>query len=99
MEFESDEAAKAFYVVYAGRLGFATRIRRSCRSTRDDSFILRRFVCTKEGYYNDLCRDATKFAREGATSVEMYHFAKDTLQKAFAQIVAAKNGVSGRWAV
>ncbi|KAK1284830.1 Protein FAR1-RELATED SEQUENCE 5 [Acorus calamus] len=50
MEFESDEAAKAFYMVYAGRLGFATRIRRSCRLTRDDSFILRRFVCTKEGY-------------------------------------------------
>ncbi|XP_015697611.1 protein FAR1-RELATED SEQUENCE 9-like [Oryza brachyantha] len=36
---------------------------------------------------NDLCRDAMRFAEEGATSVEIYKTAKEALQKAFAEIL------------
>ncbi|KAJ6825855.1 protein FAR1-RELATED SEQUENCE 5-like [Iris pallida] len=50
MEFPSHEAAQTFYYAYASRVGFDVRIRLSRRSTRDESFVMRRFVCTKEGY-------------------------------------------------
>lgn len=36
---------------------------------------------------NDLCRDAIRFAEEGATSAEIYKTAKEALQKAFAEIL------------
>ncbi|KAG6490955.1 hypothetical protein ZIOFF_052287 [Zingiber officinale] len=41
---------------------------------------------------NDLCRDAIKFAEAGATSAVIYKVAKGALQKAFAEIFAAKKG-------
>ncbi|XP_020586089.1 protein FAR1-RELATED SEQUENCE 5-like [Phalaenopsis equestris] len=50
MEFSSHETAQMFYYAYAARTGFDVRIRLSRRSTRDESFVMRRFVCTKEGY-------------------------------------------------
>lgn len=50
MEFPSHEAAQTFYYAYATRVGFDVRIRLSRRSTRDESFVMRRFVCTKEGF-------------------------------------------------
>nr|CAD1832816.1 unnamed protein product [Ananas comosus var. bracteatus] len=50
MEFPSHEAAQTFYYAYASRTGFDVRIRLSRRSTRDESFVMRRFVCTKEGF-------------------------------------------------
>ncbi|WOL02612.1 protein FAR1-RELATED SEQUENCE 5-like [Canna indica] len=50
MEFSSHEAAQTFYYAYASRVGFDVRIRLSRRSTRDESFVMRRFVCTKEGF-------------------------------------------------
>ncbi|XP_052196787.1 protein FAR1-RELATED SEQUENCE 5-like [Diospyros lotus] len=50
MEFESEEAAKAFYNSYARRVGFSTRISMSRRSRRDGAIIQRSFVCAKEGY-------------------------------------------------
>ncbi|XP_074564927.1 protein FAR1-RELATED SEQUENCE 5-like [Curcuma longa] len=50
MEFPSHEAAQTFYYAYASRIGFDVRIRLSRRSTRDESFVMRRFVCTKEGF-------------------------------------------------
>lgn len=50
MEFSSHEAAQMFYYAYAARIGFDVRIRLSRRSTRDESFVMRRFVCTKEGF-------------------------------------------------
>lgn len=50
MEFSSHEAAQMFYYAYASRVGFDVRIRLSRRSTRDESFVMRRFVCTKEGF-------------------------------------------------
>ncbi|CAA7406447.1 unnamed protein product [Spirodela intermedia] len=50
MEFPTHEDAQTFYYAYASRVGFDVRIRLSRRSTRDESFVMRRFVCTKEGF-------------------------------------------------
>ncbi|XP_044490195.1 protein FAR1-RELATED SEQUENCE 5 isoform X1 [Mangifera indica] len=52
MEFESEEAAKAFYNSYARRVGFSTRVSSSRRSRRDGAIIQRQFVCAKEGFRN-----------------------------------------------
>ncbi|KAK1304931.1 hypothetical protein QJS10_CPB11g00012 [Acorus calamus] len=76
MEFDSVESAKAFYYAYASQMGFSARKNRSRRSRRDESIIMRRFVCTRE---------------EGAASVEIYKVAKQALQKAFAEVSAAKS--------
>lgn len=43
---------------------------------------------------NDLCRDAIRFAEEGATSPMIYKVAKGALQKAFSEVFAAKKGSS-----
>lgn len=53
MEFESEEAAKAFYNSYARRVGFSTRVSMSRRSRRDGAIIQRSFVCAKEGFRID----------------------------------------------
>ena len=50
LEFDSEEAARAFYYAYAKDLGFTVRISK-CRRSRDGSIICRRFVCSKEGFY------------------------------------------------
>ncbi|KAM0873841.1 hypothetical protein ACQ4PT_037811 [Festuca glaucescens] len=50
MEFESGEAAKTFYIAYAGRVGFSVRIARSRKSKGSESIIMLRFVCSKEGF-------------------------------------------------
>ncbi|KAL5218912.1 hypothetical protein ABZP36_019596 [Zizania latifolia] len=50
MEFESEEAAKLFYMNYARFNGFRARISRYCRSRRDNSIISRQIVCSKEGF-------------------------------------------------
>lgn len=50
MEFESEEAVKAFYNSYARRVGFSTRVSMSRRSRRDGAIIQRSFVCAKEGF-------------------------------------------------
>ncbi|XP_059297162.1 protein FAR1-RELATED SEQUENCE 5-like [Lycium ferocissimum] len=50
MEFESEEAAKAFYNSYARRVGFSTRVSMSRRTRRDGAIIQRSFVCAKEGF-------------------------------------------------
>ncbi|XP_043713489.1 protein FAR1-RELATED SEQUENCE 5-like [Telopea speciosissima] len=53
MEFESEEAAKAFYNSYARRVGFSTRVSMSRRSRRDGAIIQRSFVCAKEGFRSE----------------------------------------------
>lgn len=53
MEFESEEAAKAFYNSYARRVGFSTRVSVSRRSRRDGAIIQKSFVCAKEGFRID----------------------------------------------
>ncbi|XP_048571697.1 uncharacterized protein LOC125552248 isoform X2 [Triticum urartu] len=50
MEFDSEEAAKLFYINYARLNGFRARISRYCRSRRDNSIISRQIVCSKEGF-------------------------------------------------
>lgn len=50
MDFESEEAAKAFYNSYARRVGFSTRVSMSRRSRRDGAIIQRSFVCAKQGF-------------------------------------------------
>ncbi|KAJ6805579.1 protein FAR1-RELATED SEQUENCE 5-like [Iris pallida] len=52
MEFDSDEAAKEFYVAYGNRVGFGVRMNKSRRSRKDDTVIMRRFVCTREGFHS-----------------------------------------------
>ncbi|XP_065617349.1 protein FAR1-RELATED SEQUENCE 5 isoform X3 [Quercus suber] len=49
-EFESEEAAHAFYSAYSMRVGFITRINYLSRSKLDGSVIGRTIVCNKEGY-------------------------------------------------
>lgn len=51
MEFESEEAAKLFYLAHSRRVGFNMRVSTYYRSKRDKSIISRLFVCSKEGYY------------------------------------------------
>ncbi|XP_038977215.1 uncharacterized protein LOC103697533 [Phoenix dactylifera] len=51
MEFDGEEAARAYYNAYACRVGFRVRVSRCHRSMRDGSIICRRFVCSKEGFY------------------------------------------------
>ncbi|CAL9101394.1 unnamed protein product [Musa acuminata var. zebrina] len=53
MEFESEEAAKLFYISYARSMGFRARISRYCRLRRDNSIISRQIVCSKEGFRED----------------------------------------------
>ncbi|XP_038694155.1 protein FAR1-RELATED SEQUENCE 7-like isoform X2 [Tripterygium wilfordii] len=50
MEFESEEAAKVFYDVYATRVGFIMRVDAFRRSMRDRNVVWRRLVCNKEGF-------------------------------------------------
>lgn len=50
MEFESEEAAKAFYDAYASRSGFIMRVDAFRRSMRDGKVVWRRLVCNKEGF-------------------------------------------------
>lgn len=50
MEFDSEEAAMAYYDAYAKRVGFIIRIGNCHRSSHDGSVISRRFVCNKEGF-------------------------------------------------
>ncbi|KAJ6830156.1 protein FAR1-RELATED SEQUENCE 5-like [Iris pallida] len=49
MEFESPEAARAFYSAYADRVGFRVRNSKSFTSRVDEAVIMRRFVCSKQG--------------------------------------------------
>uniref|UniRef100_A0A453IH14 C3H1-type domain-containing protein n=1 Tax=Aegilops tauschii subsp. strangulata TaxID=200361 RepID=A0A453IH14_AEGTS len=51
MEFESEDAARDFYSLYARHAGFRIRISRYTRSRRDNSIISRRIVCSKEGFH------------------------------------------------
>lgn len=69
MEFDTDEAAKEFYVAYATRVGFGVRMNKSRRSRRDDTVIMRRFVCTREGFHSKrvIYDDGKKKRKRGTT--------------------------------
>ncbi|KAI0496228.1 hypothetical protein KFK09_022539 [Dendrobium nobile] len=49
MEFDSSDDARAFYSAYAERVGFRVRNSKSFTSRVDDTVIMRRFVCSKQG--------------------------------------------------
>ncbi|KAG6502293.1 hypothetical protein ZIOFF_042184 [Zingiber officinale] len=69
MEFESDEVAKEYYIAYANRIGFGVRMNKSRRSRKDDTVIMRRFVCTKEGFHSKrvIYDDGKKKRKRGTT--------------------------------
>ncbi|URD85388.1 FAR1 DNA-binding domain, partial [Musa troglodytarum] len=50
MEFESEEAARAFYHTYASQMGFKARVSSFIRSKRDKTIISRQLVCSREGF-------------------------------------------------
>ncbi|OAY63886.1 Protein FAR1-RELATED SEQUENCE 9 [Ananas comosus] len=89
MEFESPEAARAFYAGYAERAGFRVRNSKSFTSRVDDSVIMRRFVCSKQGRPTKKDPfDLTKKRRNRASSREGC--------KAMLQV---NRRDTGRWAV
>lgn len=69
MEFDSDEAAKEYYVAYASCVGFGVRMNKSRRSRKDDTVIMRRFVCTREGFHSKrvIYDDGKKKRKRGTT--------------------------------
>ncbi|GJN12355.1 hypothetical protein PR202_ga30626 [Eleusine coracana subsp. coracana] len=69
MEFDSGEAAKTFYIAYAGRVGFSVRIARSRRSKCSESIIMLRFVCSREGFSKEKRAVAGKKMRKRAASI------------------------------
>ncbi|KAJ3688450.1 hypothetical protein LUZ61_017614 [Rhynchospora tenuis] len=69
MEFESGEAAKTFYIAYAGRIGFSVRIARSRRSKCTESVIMLRFVCSREGFSREKQPPPGRKTRRRAPSV------------------------------
>ncbi|PNY09434.1 protein FAR1-related sequence 5-like [Trifolium pratense] len=50
MEFDSEEAARTFYVGYARRVGFAVRVMQRRRSGIDGRTLARRLGCNKQGF-------------------------------------------------
>uniref|UniRef100_A0A1D1ZGT2 Protein FAR1-RELATED SEQUENCE n=1 Tax=Anthurium amnicola TaxID=1678845 RepID=A0A1D1ZGT2_9ARAE len=69
MEFESGEAAKTFYIAYAGRVGFCARIARSRRSKCNETVIMLRFVCSREGWSREKRIIEGKKTRKRAASI------------------------------
>lgn len=91
MEFESEEAAKAFYNSYARRVGFSTRVSMSRRSRRDGAIIQRSFVCAKEGFRVDKDKTARPDTRVKRPRAETRVGCKAML------VVKIRD--SGRWVV
>lgn len=50
MEFESEDAARRFYVEYARRVGFVVRVMQRRRSGIDGRTLARRLGCNKQGF-------------------------------------------------
>ncbi|KAF7825897.1 protein FAR1-RELATED SEQUENCE 7-like isoform X1 [Senna tora] len=50
MEFDSEEAARKFYIEYARRIGFVVRIMQRRRSGIDGRTLARRLGCNKQGF-------------------------------------------------
>ncbi|ONK71551.1 uncharacterized protein A4U43_C04F9800 [Asparagus officinalis] len=92
MEFESEEAARAFYSSYARHVGFRVRISRYTRSRRDNSIISRLIVCSKEGF------------RESRGSEGVFGGRKQHRQRAVTRVgckamIMVKKVADGRWVV
>ncbi|PKI55318.1 hypothetical protein CRG98_024334 [Punica granatum] len=50
MEFDSEDAAREFYLEYAKRTGFVVRVMQRRRSGLDGRTLARRFGCNKQGF-------------------------------------------------
>lgn len=50
MEFDSEDAARKFYMGYARRVGFVVRIMQRRRSRTDGTTLARRLGCNKQGF-------------------------------------------------
>ncbi|XP_021735691.1 protein FAR1-RELATED SEQUENCE 5-like [Chenopodium quinoa] len=61
-QFPSEDVAYEMFNEYAFRKGFGIRIGKSKRR-RDDSFYMKRFVCTNEGFKDDKCRNNRLYER------------------------------------
>ncbi|KAK3034175.1 hypothetical protein RJ639_034315 [Escallonia herrerae] len=92
MEFDSEEAAKAFYNSYARRVGFSTRVSMSRRSRRDGAIIQRSFVCAKEGFRVE----KEKLGRRDGASIKRPRAETRVGCKA---ILVVKVQDSGKWVV
>ncbi|CAL9100275.1 unnamed protein product [Musa textilis] len=91
MEFESEESAKLFYMAYASRVGFSVRISKSRRSRNDESIIMRRFVCSKEGFHLRKGKfDDGKKKRKRATIREGCNAMIEVIQKYYGRWVVTK---------
>ncbi|KAJ3672838.1 hypothetical protein LUZ60_006212 [Juncus effusus] len=94
MEFESEESAKLFYMSYASRVGFSVRISKSRRSRNDESIIMRRFVCSKEGFHlkksNNNELDEGKKKRKRATIREGCNAMIEVIQKYYGRWIVSK---------
>ncbi|KAJ3671561.1 hypothetical protein LUZ60_007640 [Juncus effusus] len=89
MDFDTAEQARAFYCAYAGRVGFRVRNSKSFTSRVDDSVIMRRFVCSRQGRPSKKDPfDLTKKRRNRASSREGCH--------AMLQVNRRENG---RWTI
>ncbi|KAK9289094.1 hypothetical protein L1049_017565 [Liquidambar formosana] len=69
MEFESEEAARAFYDAYAKHIGFVTRVSSYSRSRLDGAIIARRLVCNKEGFKKGNVKRPLAVTREGCKAM------------------------------
>ncbi|XP_047318599.1 protein FAR1-RELATED SEQUENCE 5-like [Impatiens glandulifera] len=76
IEFDTEEAAKKFYEIYARHKGFVVRMDQCRRSEVDKRVISRRLSCNKQGYYNirdhsKPSRKLRKSTREGCNAMMM----------------------------
>lgn len=70
MEFESEDAAKHFYVEYAKRVGFVVRVMQRRRSGIDGRTLARRLGCNKQGFSPNQKANAGPEKRPRATARE-----------------------------
>lgn len=89
MEFESEEAAKVFYLAYSRKLGFNMRVSTYYRSKRDKSIISRLFVCSKEGYY----------VKKDAAAEDKIKRPREATRVGCKAMLMVKKSNSGKWVV
>ena len=80
MEFDSEDAAKAFYNDYARRVGFTSKAGPHGRSKPDGANMYREFVCGGEGLkrrVNESCNAMIRIERKGQNKWAITKFVKE----------------------
>ncbi|XP_050224077.1 protein FAR1-RELATED SEQUENCE 3 isoform X2 [Mercurialis annua] len=81
MQFDTEDAAKAFYDEYARRVGFTSKAGNTSRSRTDGTIIAREFVCGREGFLKrrsaDSCEAMLKIEFRGQDKWLVTKFIKD----------------------